>query len=102
MTSLPSLMNASVNLITHPEIEYRPLVFSPQRVDGKGPHKTLVDVLEIFSERVVWREHLDQAGLLNHFKVCPQIPDPDGFRSPFSRIKKGRTKTTWMSIVDCE
>ena len=58
---------------SHPEIELRPTVhdqvFSSLPVTSKASPGTILDLLEVYSDRVNLTERLDHTSLINHFQV---------------------------------
>ena len=54
--------------LSHPEIELRPNVFSTLQASNLQT-PTIVDLLEVYTDHVDWKERLGHASLLDHFRV---------------------------------
>ncbi|PPQ95896.1 hypothetical protein CVT26_015582 [Gymnopilus dilepis] len=64
---------------SHPEIESRSLISPPHLVDDKAKHRSLIDLLEVYSDHVVQKKQLDHAELLDHF---PEIGEHEEVEYP--------------------
>lgn len=54
--------------LSHPEIELRPNVFSTLQASNLQT-PTIIDLLEVYTDHVDWKERLDHTSLLDHFRV---------------------------------
>jgi hypothetical protein len=68
-------MNDSQNL-SHPEIEFRPsfLTYLPA---PSPPRETLLDLLEVYPDRINLKPKLDHSSLIDYFSVsiCAFLPN---------------------------
>ncbi|PPQ78924.1 hypothetical protein CVT25_002400 [Psilocybe cyanescens] len=60
-------MSRTIQHFSHPEIEHRAADFQSFVPDGRQ-HTTLLDLLEIYPDRVVWAPKLNHAQLVRHFR----------------------------------
>jgi len=60
-------MNDSQNL-SHPEIEFRPsfLTYHPAQ---SPPRETLLDLLEVYPDKIKLQKSLDHSSLIDYFRV---------------------------------
>jgi len=54
---------------SHPEIEFRPSVFSNVQTSDEDSTTTILNLLEVYRDHVSWKKRLDHSSLLNHFQV---------------------------------
>jgi len=60
-------MNSN-HALSHPEIELRPSTFNTSRA-SQPQTRTILDLLEVYPDHLNWKEKLDHASLLSHFRV---------------------------------
>jgi len=54
---------------SHPEIELRPSALNIQPRTSIASATTTLDLLEVYSDHVNWKERLDHSSLLKYFQV---------------------------------
>jgi len=93
-------MNASQNL-SHPEIEFRPsfLTYLPAPSPARA---TLLDLLEVYADRIILKPKLDHSSLIDYFSVSTcSLPAPGRLRADsICRNKMPRRSRTIPSLSD--
>ena len=88
-----STMNDSQNL-SHPEIEFRPsfLTYLPA---SSPPRETLLDLLEVYPDRINLKPKLNHSSLIDYFSVSICAFSPGALRADsMCRKKMQRSRTT--------
>uniref|UniRef100_A0A8H8CIB0 Uncharacterized protein n=1 Tax=Psilocybe cubensis TaxID=181762 RepID=A0A8H8CIB0_PSICU len=84
---------------SHPEVEIKALdIFNTE--SDRGQHNTLLDLLDVYPDRVVWAPKLDHARLVEHFRRMESTPSRRNDVPPLRILQVFVEDLTYLSEDD--
>ncbi|KAH9474916.1 hypothetical protein JR316_0013384 [Psilocybe cubensis] len=84
---------------SHPEVEIKALdIFNTE--SDRGQHNTLLDLLDVYPDRVVWAPKLDHARLVEHFRRMESTPSRRNDVPPLRILQVSLERFVLQALID--
>ncbi|KAH9482050.1 hypothetical protein JR316_0004150 [Psilocybe cubensis] len=84
---------------SHPEVELKALDIFNTKSD-RDQHNTLLDLLDVYPDWVVWAPKLDHARLVEHFRRMESIPSKRNEVPPLRMLQVSLERFVLQALID--